>query len=119
MGPLKNVSRSYEESAINLGATRFQTFLRVTLPLSMPGIVAASSLAFAMALSAFLFPLVLGGGRVRMVANAIYEHIFTSFDIPFAAAAATVFLVVALCFVSMFSAVQQLVSGPRPGAGGA
>lgn len=108
MGPLKNVSRSYEEAAINLGASRLQTFLRVTLPLSVPGIIAASSLSFAIALSSFVFPLVLGGGRVRMVANSIYEHIFTSFDFPFAAATATVFLVVALFFVWAFSAAQRL-----------
>lgn len=108
MGPLKNVNRNYEEAAINLGAPRMQAFLRVTLPLSVPGIIAASSLAFAMALSSFVFPLVLGGGRVRMVANSIYEHIFTSFDFPFAAATATVFLTVALFFVWAFSAVQRL-----------
>lgn len=108
MGPLKNVNRSYEEAAINLGASRMQGFLRVTLPLSVPGIIAASSLAFAMSLSSFVFPLVLGGGRVRMVANSIYEHIFTSFDFPFAAATASVFLVVALFFVWAFSAVQRM-----------
>lgn len=108
MGPLKNVSRSFEEAAINLGASRMRAFVRVTLPLSVPGIIAASSLAFAMALSSFVFPLVLGGGRVHMVANQIYEHIFTSFDLPFAAATATVFLVVALFFVWAFSAVQRM-----------
>lgn len=108
MGPLKNVNRSYEEAAINLGASRLQTFLRVTLPLSVPGIVAASSLAFAMSLSAFVFPLVLGGGRVRLVANSIYDHIFTSFDFPFAAATACIFLVIALFFVWAFTAVQNV-----------
>lgn len=110
MGPLKNVNRSYEEAAINLGASRMQAFARVTLMLSVPGIIAASSLAFAMALSSFVFPLVLGGGRVRMVANSIYEHIFTSFDFPFAAATATVFLMVALFFVWAFSAVQRIAT---------
>jgi ABC-type spermidine/putrescine transport system permease subunit I len=116
MGPLKNVNLAYEEAAINLGASRVQTFLRVTLPLSVPGIIAASSLAFALALSAFVFPLVLGGGRVRLVANSIYEHIFTSFDFPFASATACIFLVVALFFVWAFTAVQNLAmrhSHPR------
>lgn len=107
MGPLKNVNRAYEEAAINLGASRLQTFMRVTLPLSVPGIVAASSLAFALSLSAFVFPLVLGGGRIRLVANSIYDHIFTSFDFPFAAATACIFLVIALFFVWAFTAVQN------------
>lgn len=110
MGPLKNVSRTFEESAINLGASRFTTFLRITLPLSLHGIVAASSLVFALSLSSFLFPMILGGGRVRFVANAIYEYIFVNFNFPFAAATATIFLVIALFFVWAFSTVQKLVN---------
>jgi putative spermidine/putrescine transport system permease protein len=115
LGPLKNVPRVLEESAINLGASRLQAFFRVTLPLSVPGIVAACSLTFAVALGSFLFPMVLGGGRVRFVSNAIYELIFTSFDIPFAAATATVFLVVSLFFVWAFSAVQRVTATPDRG----
>lgn len=115
LGPLKNVPRVLEESAINLGASRLQAFFRVTLPLSVPGIVAACSLTFAVALGSFLFPMVLGGGRVRFVSNAIYELIFTSFDIPFAAATATVFLVVSLFFVWAFSAAQRLAATPERG----
>jgi putative spermidine/putrescine transport system permease protein len=112
LGPLKNVPRALEESAINLGATRLQAFRRITLPLSVPGIVAASSLTFAVALGSFLFPMVLGGGHVRFVANAIYQLIFTSYDIPFAAATAAVFMVVALACVWGFSTLQRLVSSP-------
>jgi len=109
MAPLKNIPQALEDAAINLGATRWRSFVLVTLPLSVPGIIAASSLTFAVALSSFLFPLVLGGGRVRMAANAIYEHIFTRFDLPLAAAGATVFLVLALFFVWLFGMVQSLV----------
>jgi putative spermidine/putrescine transport system permease protein len=116
LGPLKNVPRALEESAINLGATRLHAFARVTLPLSVPGIVAASSLTFAVALGSFLFPMVLGGGRVRFVANAIYQLMFATYDIPFAAATATVFLVVSLGFVWAFSALQRTVSAPARGA---
>ncbi|ALM85988.1 ABC transporter permease [Bordetella sp. N] len=108
MGPLKNVHRNLEDAAINLGASRLQTYLRVTLPLSMPGIVAACSLSFAISLSTFAFPLVLGGGRMRMVANSIYENIFSTFNVPYAAAIATVFLVIALFFVWLFSYLQNL-----------
>ncbi len=110
MGPLKNVARTYEESAINLGASRFTTFLHITLPLSLHGIVAASSLVFALSLSSFLFPMILGGGRVRFVANAIYEYIFVNFNFPFAAATATIFLIVSLFFVWAFSTIQKLVN---------
>ncbi len=110
LGPLKNVARNFEESAINLGASRFTTFLRITLPLSLHGIVAASSLVFTLSLSSFLFPMILGGGRVRFVANAIYDYIFTNFNFPFAATTATIFLAVSLFFVWAFSTIQKLVN---------
>lgn len=113
MGPLKNVHKNLEEAAINLGASRAQTFVAVTLPLSLPGIVAGCSLTFALSLSAFAFPLVLGGGRMRMVANSIYENIFTAFNIPYAATIATVFLVVALISVWLFSALQRIAQSSR------
>lgn len=113
MGPLKNVHKNLEDAAINLGASRAQTFVAVTLPLSLPGIVAGCSLTFALSLSAFAFPLVLGGGRMRMVANSIYENIFTAFNIPYAATIATVFLVVALVSVWLFSALQRLAQSSR------
>jgi putative spermidine/putrescine transport system permease protein len=114
MAPLKNVPRELEDTAVNLGASRMQCFCRVTLPLSIPGLVAASALAFAVALSSFLFPLVLGGGRFRMASNAIYEHIFQSFDVPMAAASATIFLIIALFFFWAFGFLQRLVGfGPQ------
>ncbi|MFA5664534.1 ABC transporter permease [Castellaniella sp.] len=113
MGPLKNIPRSLEDAAINLGAGRLRCFLLVTLPMSVPGLVAAGSLAFAVALSSFLFPLVLGGGRFRMVSNAIYEHIFQAFDVPMAAASASVFLVISLLFFWGFGVLQRMVGqGP-------
>lgn len=113
MGPLKNVHKNLEDAAINLGASRAQVFVNVTLPLSLPGIVAGCSLTFALSLSAFAFPLVLGGGRMRMVANSIYENIFTAFNIPYAATIATVFLVVALVSVWSFSALQRFAQRGR------
>lgn len=109
MASLKNIPNELEQAAINLGGTRWYAFLKVTLPLSIPGVVAASSLAFAVALSSFLFPLVLGGGRVRLAANAIYEHIFTRFDYSLAAAAAAVFLVLSLFFVWIFGFLQRIL----------
>jgi putative spermidine/putrescine transport system permease protein len=118
LGPLKNVPRSLEESAINLGASRLQAFLRITLPLALPGIVAASALTFAVSLSSFLFPLVLGGGRVRLISNEIYDQIFVSFNIPFAAATATIFLLVSLGCVWAFSLLQRF-SGRRVNRAGA
>lgn len=108
VGPLRNVPRALEEASINLGATNLQTFLRVTLPVSLRGIIAAASLTYAIALSAFLFPMLLGGGRVRMIANLIYEQIFVAYDLPFAAAIATTLLVVSVAVIAGFTWLQRL-----------
>jgi putative spermidine/putrescine transport system permease protein len=64
----------------------------VTLPLSMPGIVSGSLVVFAWTLSAFPTPELLGGGRVKMIANAVKDLALDSFNWPGAAAFAVVAL---------------------------
>jgi len=111
-GALKTVPAMLEEAARNLGASRLRSFLAVTLPLSVPGLIAASTLTYAVALSSFLFPALLGGGRNPMAANLIYMKILDAFDIPAAAAMATLFLVIALGCVGLFALVERLAQ-PR------
>lgn len=106
-GNLKTVPHALEEAARNLGASRLRSFLYVTLPLSIPGLIAASTLTFAVALSSFLFPALLGGGRVQMAANLIYEKMLTAFDIPAAAAMAALFLVISLGAVGLFVQLER------------
>ncbi|WP_163382676.1 ABC transporter permease subunit, partial [Escherichia coli] len=55
-GALRTIPETLEQAARNLGASRLRCFLHVTLPLSLPGIAAATSLCFALSLGAFLFP---------------------------------------------------------------
>ena len=62
----------------------------------LPGLIAAASLSFVGALSAFLFPELLGGGRVHMAADLIYERIVTDYNLPRVAAMAALFLILAL-----------------------
>lgn len=111
IGALKNVPRALEESAVSLGASRLSAFWHVTLPLSLPGIVASSALSFSIAVSSFIFPLLLGGGRVRFVSNEIYDLIFVNFDMPMAATSAFVFLLTSLCAVWLFSTLQRFAGG--------
>jgi putative spermidine/putrescine transport system permease protein len=63
-----------------------RAFLTITLPLSAPGIIAALTTAFAWTFSAFATPQLIGGGRVNMVSNLVYQLGFASFNFPFAAA---------------------------------
>ena len=82
---LAHIDRDYERAAASLGAGPIRAFLTVTLPLSTPGIIASVTTAFAWTFSAFATPQLIGGGRVNMVANLVYQLGFASFNFPFAA----------------------------------
>jgi len=73
---LDNLDRSYLEAAGDLGAGRLRTFLRVTLPLSLPGVVAAFLFVFIPTIGEFVTPLLVGGTSGYMYGNAI-QDLFT------------------------------------------
>jgi putative spermidine/putrescine transport system permease protein len=75
-------------------------FRRVTLPLSLPGIVSGSVIVFAWTLSAFATPELLGGGRVKMIANVVRDLALDSFNWPGGAAFALLALVITLALLA-------------------
>ena len=93
---LSHIDPAYERAAESLGARPARIFLRVTLPLSMPGIVSGSLIVFAWTFSAFPTPELLGGGRVKMIANVVKDLALDSFNWPGSAAFAAVALLVTL-----------------------
>jgi len=114
LGTLKNVPAALEDVARNLGAGGGRVFLHVTLPLSLPGLITTASLTFVGALSAFLFPELLGGGRTHMAATIIYQRIVTNYNVPEAAAMSALFLLLALAVVGAMGWVQQRLSRRFP-----
>jgi putative spermidine/putrescine transport system permease protein len=70
---LGRIDVTLKEAARDLGAGWWDTFLRVTLPLTMPGVVAAALICFTLALSAFVTPQLLGGGRVQVLPLTVYN----------------------------------------------
>jgi spermidine/putrescine transport system permease protein len=68
---LEKIDRSLLEAGQDLGESRFMTFLRVTLPLSMPGVVAAVLIVFIPTVGDYVTPDLIGGGKLPMIANAI------------------------------------------------
>jgi putative spermidine/putrescine transport system permease protein len=105
---LAHIDPDYEKAAASLGAGPVRTFLTVTLPLSMPGIVAGVTTAFAWTFSAFATPQLVGGGKVNMVSNLVYQLGFTNFNFPFAASLSVAAL--ALTFASL--AVMRVLMRP-------
>lgn len=99
-----------EQSAADLGATGWTTFRRVIFPLTVQGVIAGSQLVFALAISAFATPSLLGGGRVQVLAGRIYEDV-GGLDWPHAAVASYVLLTLALIAIGVFTVLLRLQTG--------
>jgi len=93
MAAIETIPRSVEEAARNLGANAPQLFWRVLLPLSLPGLVSGSLLVYTVSISALVTPALMGGRKVRMLGNLVYDEVLTSMNWPFAATIAVILLV--------------------------
>ncbi len=87
---------SLVEAAQDLYANRARSFMRVILPLTMPGIVAGSILVFIPSLGAYVTPDLLGGAKSVMIGNVIYSQFMSARDYPFGAAISFVLMTVML-----------------------
>jgi ABC-type spermidine/putrescine transport system permease subunit I len=92
--------RALEEASLNLGASRVETFVRVVVPLSLPGIAAGTALVFALSYTNFIIPQLLGGGNYSTVAVRVYEQTIVILD--WATGAVLAALLLGSCFVFVF-----------------
>lgn len=110
-GVIARIDPRLEEAARGLGAGRMAAFLQVTLPLSAPGILAGSLLVFALAISAYVTPIVIGGYEIQTLPMLIFQQVSASFNLGFAAALGVVLLVVALALVLAYGRAMQRAAG--------
>jgi spermidine/putrescine transport system permease protein len=93
---IERLDFSLVEAAQDLYANRVRSFLRVVLPLTMPGIVAGSVLVFIPSLGAYVTPDLLGGAKSIMIGNVIYSQFMSARDYPFGSAISFVLMAVML-----------------------
>jgi len=86
IGTFQNINPRLEEAAASLGAPRWRTVLTVTLPLALPGLISAFMIAFAMCISNFVVPLILGRGVVLFTTNLMYVRFSDIANYPSGAA---------------------------------
>jgi spermidine/putrescine transport system permease protein len=99
---LEHVPRNLIEASHDLGASPFQTFWRVILPLSIPGLLAGATFAFVLSLGDFLAPLLLGGPSGIMISNVVVSLFGAAYNWPLGAAISLCMLglVISLLFLS-------------------
>jgi spermidine/putrescine transport system permease protein len=93
---MEKLNPEYLEAAYDLGASKFRTFIKIIIPLTMPGIIAGSVLVFLPAMTMFYIPVLLGGSKNLLLGNLIEHQFLTANNWP-AGSAISVFLTLIMC----------------------
>lgn len=101
---LCKMDNSLLEASADLGANRAQTFMRVTLPLSLPGVINGITLVFLPAVSSFFIPKLLGGGQYFLIGNLIENQFITAGEWNFGSA---ISMIMAVIMILMMAAVRK------------
>jgi putrescine transport system permease protein len=104
---LEKIDTSLHDAAADLGARPWQVFINITLPLSIPGILAGSLLVFIPAIGEYVIPALLGGIDSLMIGRTLYDEFFVNRDWPLASAVATILLLILVIPIMLFQRSQQ------------
>jgi putative spermidine/putrescine transport system permease protein len=105
---LQKVDVNLGDASASLGASEWQTFRKITLPLSLPGIVAGCLLTFAASITAFISQSLIGGGQMLFMPMYLYQQASSLSNYPFAAAISLTFLATVIVCVSAFNMLGRL-----------
>ncbi|HEY9269856.1 ABC transporter permease [Achromobacter sp.] len=114
---LLHLDRALDEASQTLAAGPLKTFLHVTLPLSLPGVITGAMLVYLLSTGAIVTPLLLGGVRDGMLATQIYQDVLQVFDYPKAASMAIVLLLAAFSLVIPLQLLERRVAARVSGTG--
>jgi spermidine/putrescine transport system permease protein len=104
---LEHIPRPLVEASQDLGASRRATFLRVILPLSMPGLLAGATFAFVLSLGDFLAPLLVGGPSGTMIANIVQSLFGAAYDWPLGAAVSVCILLITVTLLFLTERLEK------------
>ena len=104
---LEHIPRPLVEASHDLGAGSVQTFLRVILPLSIPGLLAGATFAFVLSLGDFLAPLLVGGASGTMIANVVQSLFGAAYDWPLGAALSVCILIITISLLFLSERLEK------------
>ena len=97
---IERIPYSLFEASQDLGAKAWRTFFRVILPLAMPGVIAGSIFTFSLTLGDYITPVLVGGPGSDFIGNVVYANVGIANNIPFAAAYASIPLIVMAAYLA-------------------
>ena len=104
---LEHIPRPLVEASQDLGAGSAQTFLRVILPLSLPGLIAGATFAFVLSLGDFLAPLLVGGASSTMISNVVQSLFGAAYDWPLGAAISVCILIIVISLLFLTERLEK------------
>ncbi len=110
---LERLDKRLLEASADLGAPPLQSFLKVTLPLSLPGVATGCMLVFILLMGEFLIPAMLGGGKVFFIGNALVDLFLQSRNWAFGAAIAVTLVLIMLVTVTLYLWLMRRLGGVR------
>ena len=113
IGVIRGISPSFEEAARSLGASPWRAFQTITLPLTMPGLLAGMLLVFALSSSSYVVAALMGGWKVWVLPIHIFERISNSGQWQFGAALSMILFVINISAVFVYLGVSSRMTGGR------
>ncbi len=110
---LCKMDHSLLEAAADLGADRVETFKKVTLPLSLPGVINGITLVFLPAVSSFFIPKLLGGGQYFLIGNLIENQFITAGEWNFGSAISMVMAIIMMCMMMLVKKMEVKNKGGK------
>lgn len=108
---LSRLDMGLVEASRDLGAGPVRTFLRVTLPLTLPGVAAGGVFVFVLSIGNFVTPALLGGGRFQMIGNLVYDQFLTANDWPFGAALGLILIAIMIVLLTLQARATNRAAG--------